>query len=159
MKYERKFESKELPCNSILTAKRESDDLCCWHIEDHVDGELMDDVVIKATSIPTVIEFLQKPLQSSNSSKSSTIIHRRVAAKEGDMIKRDELTHGSIAKADNDEPVFVLRAQDRLAPHIVRLWANTALSHGVHTDKVVEAFDLADQMEAWAKKKGSKVPD
>lgn len=73
---------------------------------------------------------------------------------------------GCFAKAADDEPLFVLRAQDVLAPDVVRQWAD-----GLHTvrcgyadhsrfdctlPKVVEARALARKMEAWPTR---KLPD
>lgn len=62
-------------------------------------------------------------------------------------------------KADMDEPLFVLRAQDKLAPVVVRLWALHATMHHVPREKVIEARGLADRMDAWQALHGSKVPD
>jgi hypothetical protein len=65
-----------------------------------------------------------------------------------------------LAKAAPDEPLFVLRAQDRLAPKIVRYWAMEAGALGrVPFSKVNEAFALADRMEAWQREHGCKDPD
>lgn len=64
-----------------------------------------------------------------------------------------------LAKAKDDEPIFVLRAQDKLAPALVRMWANLAEVHGCGTMKLNEAELLADRMEAWAGTNGSKWPD
>lgn len=79
------------------------------------------------------------------------------------MIKRDELSIGTscLSRASHDEPVFVLRAHDPLAPEIVRHWARryqfTKTDANGHTteaqrSKFLEAFFLADQMEAWQAK-------
>jgi len=57
------------------------------------------------------------------------------------------------------EPTFVLRAQDRCAPEVVRLWALTAKKHGASQRKVDAAREVADEMDAWQQKHGSKVPD
>lgn len=66
------------------------------------------------------------------------------------MIKSKELTEpkSCLNKAADDEPVFVLRAKDRLEPLAVRLWA--VLAEGVHENwKVKGANELAAQMESW----------
>lgn len=62
----------------------------------------------------------------------------------------------SYEKASLDEPIFVLRAQDILAPDAVRRWAKLAESYGVSHAKIREAMDCAKQMEDWKKR---KVPD
>lgn len=57
------------------------------------------------------------------------------------------------AKADPDEPMFILLARDPLAPEVVRLWA-TMRKMDAKTDrdhaKVAEALRCADAMEEWA---------
>ena len=64
-----------------------------------------------------------------------------------------------LAKAGDDEPIFVLRSTDRLAPALVHLWAELALAHGCGLGKVQEAKNLAEQMQRWAKTHGDKWPD
>lgn len=69
------------------------------------------------------------------------------------MIKSDELVSGCIAKAADNEPVFVLRAQDKLAPMLVKLWADLAESRGAPAKKVADARFLAEMMHHWPKRK------
>jgi hypothetical protein len=71
-------------------------------------------------------------------------------------VKRIEAESGCFAKAADDEPVFVLRAQDALAPDLVREWANRAEGYGCPAEKTAGARQLADQMEAWPNR---KMPD
>lgn len=69
-------------------------------------------------------------------------------------IKSEELKTGCIAKAASNEPVFVLRAQDKLAPALVRQWASKAEVFGqCPPEKIAEARALADAMEAWPARK------
>jgi hypothetical protein len=56
-----------------------------------------------------------------------------------------------LEKVGDDEPVFVLRARDRCAPKIIRLWAEFARAEGSPEEKTQQARDIADEMEAWAK--------
>lgn len=63
---------------------------------------------------------------------------------------------GCLGKAADEEPVFVLRAQDLLAADLVELWAIRAKSAGTDLDKVNEAYACAEEMRAWPDK---KVPD
>ena len=65
-------------------------------------------------------------------------------------LKRGE---GCLAKAAIDEPIFVLRGQDKLAPALVRAWAALAREHGCSPDKTNEAVMLACSMEAWRTRK------
>lgn len=77
-------------------------------------------------------------------------------------IKRDELANpeGCLNKAADDEPIFVLRANDPVASHVVRYWAQCYVQHkqenntdGILTHKQLskaqEARGLANQMDAW----------
>jgi hypothetical protein len=64
---------------------------------------------------------------------------------------------GCLGKAADDEPLFILRAQDMLAPDLVRRWARLAAMQtpgGTGTEKTKEALDLANQMEEWAHNTG-----
>jgi hypothetical protein len=62
-------------------------------------------------------------------------------------------------RAAADEPIFTLRAQDTLAPVLVRAWVALAEAAGSPKDKVAEALDCAEQMEEWQHRNGKKVPD
>jgi hypothetical protein len=66
---------------------------------------------------------------------------------------------GCLGKAAADEPVFVLRAHDRLAPHVVEFWADLAKAHNAPPEKIAGATVLATEMRAWAERNGSKWPD
>lgn len=54
------------------------------------------------------------------------------------------------------EPVFILRAQDILAPHCVSEWARLFQSMGGGVLKAEEARAVAEQMVKWG---GRKFPD
>ena len=84
--------------------------------------------------------------------------------------KREELEKmsvgfGCLGKAADDEPIFILRSQDRFAPMIVRLWADlvritcVSASRGTPMKKLEEACNLADQMQDWGNQNGTKIPD
>ena len=62
----------------------------------------------------------------------------------------------SLMKADDTEPIFVLRAQDTLAAAVVRFWADEAEKAGSNPAKIAEAREVADAMEQWPTR---KVPD
>jgi hypothetical protein len=55
-----------------------------------------------------------------------------------------------------DEPYFVLRAQDRLAPEQIEAWAVEAQLNGCEPAKVAEARRIAVAMRRWPKR---KMPD
>lgn len=72
--------------------------------------------------------------------------------------KRDGVP--SYDKAKLDEPVFVLRAQDSIAPEVVEMWALTLSMRGPSDNpKVAEARQCAAAMRAWQEIHGCKIPD
>lgn len=57
------------------------------------------------------------------------------------------------AKAEPDEPMFVLLARDPLAPYLVRKWADGAMGLGTAGgEKGLEARECADAMDEWRRK-------
>lgn len=64
-----------------------------------------------------------------------------------------------LAPALEGEPVFVLRARDRLAPFTVSKWAGEAEAHGCPKEKVDGARRIAAEMIAWQQANGVKAPD
>jgi hypothetical protein len=60
------------------------------------------------------------------------------------------------SRADPDEPFFVLLGRDPLAPALVRVWARMRQEMGEDPEKVLEAFNCASVMAAWAIKLGKK---
>lgn len=70
--------------------------------------------------------------------------------------KERELTaagQGCLGKAADNEPVFILRAQDILAADLVDTWATQAKTLGVDWDKVREAREIAQAMREWPQRK------
>lgn len=75
------------------------------------------------------------------------------------MLKRDELSDAGscLNKAEDNEPLFVLRANDPLAPAIVSMWARDYIVEkggwGNMSDnqkkKYTEAMDCAGHMRIW----------
>jgi len=61
-----------------------------------------------------------------------------------------------LSKVGKNEPIFVLRAQDKLAPIVVEQWATLAFGTGVPLKKVLGARKLADEMRQWPNR---KLPD
>ncbi len=67
---------------------------------------------------------------------------------------------GCLGKSHADEPVFVLVARDKASSMVVRDWADMAEKLGTKTEKLWEARELADRMQAWREHRGGgKVPD
>lgn len=65
----------------------------------------------------------------------------------------------TLEKVGHDEPCFLLRAQDRLAPKAVTDWAVRAEAAGVNPAKILEAVQCSMDMENWQKDHITKLPD
>lgn len=72
---------------------------------------------------------------------------------------RDDAIRYLQEKVGEDEPVFVLRAQDRCAQGAVRDWAKRATGIGAPEKKVESATDCAFSMGTWGQTHETKVPD
>lgn len=51
------------------------------------------------------------------------------------------------AKADPNEPMFILLGRDAMAPFLVRMWAHMRWLNGEDRGKVAEALTIAYEME------------
>jgi len=58
-----------------------------------------------------------------------------------------------------DEPVFLIRGQDKLAPSVIRSWALEAREFGVDSDMVHTAEQWALEVEKWQETHLTKFPD
>lgn len=76
-------------------------------------------------------------------------------------LKSEELREdGCFSKAADDEPLFVLRAQDKFAPLMVEIWRTLVKEESDgETRKTHMASLLAEEMREWQKQNGCKVPD
>ena len=54
-----------------------------------------------------------------------------------------------IERAADDEPLFVLRAHDRLAIAAIEAWITAAMQHHVSAVKVADAWAHRDLMQQW----------
>jgi hypothetical protein len=61
-------------------------------------------------------------------------------------------------KIPEDEPVFLLRGQDKLAAEVVRYWARLAENEGLY-DIAEMAYRQAGKMAAWPDRKLPDLPD
>jgi hypothetical protein len=70
------------------------------------------------------------------------------------MLKRDELSNPNscLNKAMNDEPIFVLRANDPCAPDTIRAWADLAKDYHEDSKRKQARYD-AVEMEKWLRRK------
>jgi hypothetical protein len=80
---------------------------------------------------------------------------------EAEVVKGLRCERGCLGQATLDEPIFILRAQDILAPRVVVRWAHLADQAGSPRAKVHGALELAKQMADWqaTNKHRVKVPD
>ena len=62
-------------------------------------------------------------------------------------------------KIGENEPVFLLRATDRVSPVAVEAWAREAARIGAASEIVDAAMSQARAMVAWQHAYGNKVPD
>lgn len=58
-----------------------------------------------------------------------------------------------------DEPVFLLRAQDIVAPEVVEMWAVAAHNVGAKDNIIQHAYEHAQSMRKWQKEHRVKIPD
>ena len=54
-----------------------------------------------------------------------------------------------LEKVEEDEPVFILRAKDKIAPVIVGLYALQLTVHRINVHKVDEVREIAQAMREW----------
>jgi len=66
-----------------------------------------------------------------------------------------------LLKLHQDEPFFILRASDLIAPATVMVWANLATTHQVPDDKIREAVEQVNAMVEWQRRNQhlTKIPD
>lgn len=62
-------------------------------------------------------------------------------------------------KIPKDEPVFLLRGQDILAPELLLRWAAKLRLNGGQPEMARLVEDHAQEMIKWQAKNGSKLPD
>lgn len=86
--------------------------------------------------------------------------------------KYEELERGDSLwnklRIDSDEPIFILRGRDALAPELVTNWANALEAHAgcgtfeqreARQKKVDGAHACAEAMREWQRINGMKIPD
>ena len=71
-------------------------------------------------------------------------------------LPQSKLHNASLENIGPNEPIFVLRGQDVLAPHVIEYWADLAHNAGAPAEKIAEARAIAMVMAAWPHR---KVPD
>lgn len=63
------------------------------------------------------------------------------------------ITNGTKRVIPDDEPVFLIRAQDKVSGEVVRFWANLAEAAGASEVIVKSAREHAAKMDEWPVKK------
>lgn len=58
-----------------------------------------------------------------------------------------------------DQPVFLLRGQDALAPSLVKDWAIRLLAAGGDIKMAVMALEQSEAMREWQRTQAKKMPD
>lgn len=80
-----------------------------------------------------------------------------LAKAEREMAARGE---GCLGKAKDDEPVFILRAQDKAMPAALHVWIDLVACYtGQDNPKVVEARAFLDSVYKWQAENPTKYPD
>jgi hypothetical protein len=59
----------------------------------------------------------------------------------------------------DDEPVFLLRGQDKLAPDLVRTWAIQLFAAGGDPVMAGMALEQSEKMQKWQEEHKAKLPD
>ena len=80
--------------------------------------------------------------------------------------KREELAmlvldQGCLGRAADDEPLFILRAQDRAMVPTIRSWIEHALAAGTPAEspKLLEAAAYLRRVEIWQATHSCRAPD
>lgn len=62
-------------------------------------------------------------------------------------------------KIPHDEPVFLLRGQDKLAVNALRTYIGAAISHGVDADTIENVRSALNDIITWQAERREKLPD
>ena len=62
----------------------------------------------------------------------------------------------TMERINEDEPIFILRGQDCLAPMVVEEWCELAAKLKVDPKKILDAYQCADAMRKWSNR---RLPD
>lgn len=71
----------------------------------------------------------------------------------------NESIHEIIDQAPSDEPVFLLRGSDKLAPTLIASYVKELVMAGVDQDIIDSAVSQCRKMIEWQEKNGSRVTD
>ncbi len=65
----------------------------------------------------------------------------------------------SLENISDDEPLFLLRAQDQIAPYAITKWIDLSIVNGVNLKKRENAQKCKEDMFEWGRTNFTKVPD
>lgn len=76
------------------------------------------------------------------------------------MIKRDELSNpeSCLNQAADDEPLFVLKANDPIAAETVRWWLHRSIQRRIHLTRLSEGAQTAGLMDDWRMARRPRLP-
>lgn len=87
--------------------------------------------------------------------KEGVGIHRII-----ELLRNNTTDHPAILKPKDNEPLFVLRGQDTMAPQYVAEWAHdfqaNQPTNGETHPKYLDAMECVDEMQRWTPR---KLPD
>lgn len=83
----------------------------------------------------------------------------RISVEKRDVMSDALVGLGCLGKAAPSEPVFVLRANDKLARFVVGVWIGLARLAGCPRHKLDRARAVRDAMQHWNARYGSRRPD
>ncbi len=81
--------------------------------------------------------------------------HQNLSARYLSLSRRDN----TLDRVKDNEPIFVFRAQDIMAPMFIRLWADKVKANQNHKDKYERAYRRATEMDVWGETNTRKFPD
>lgn len=70
-----------------------------------------------------------------------------------------ELAARVLEKVPEDEPIFIIRAQDAMALSVISTWIVGAIRQGVNLDKVLSAHHHWESIAIWQQEHPPKLPD
>lgn len=77
------------------------------------------------------------------------------------MTRSEEINehHSCLNKAEDDEPLFILRAKDLTAPTIISFWVEERIKRGLNErndPRILEAVSQITNMISWIEKKAER---
>lgn len=75
------------------------------------------------------------------------------------MTKGEELSSGVLSRVDAEEPLFIIRGNDRFAIATIRFWIAAAEEAGVNPAKIAQAEKAIHNIIKWQAAHVAKTPD